>query len=153
MSPIASPGAVTCTDWSQGDWSVTLGNTFYSGYTDDSYIPDTAPRKVKAYSLWDLSAPSAPFRDTSYRPSLYYALPDVGIQNRVFSRIGIATGLEHESNGRDGTASRSINTYFIEPTFNFGNLNDYHFKVAPKVYAYLGPTRDNPDIGDYRGRG
>jgi outer membrane phospholipase A len=23
--------------------------------------------------------------------------------------------------------------------------------VAPKVYAYLGPTRDNPDIGDYRG--
>ncbi|MFX5595319.1 phospholipase A, partial [Acinetobacter baumannii] len=63
----------------------------------------------------------------------------------------IATGLEHESNGRDGTASRSINTYFIEPTFNFGNLNDYHFKVAPKVYAYLGPTSDNQDIADYRG--
>ncbi|MDR6397417.1 outer membrane phospholipase A [Herbaspirillum seropedicae] len=103
------------------------------------------------FSLWDLSAPSAPFRDTSYRPSLFYYLPDVGIQNRVLSRIGIATGLEHESNGRDGAQSRSINTYFIEPSFNFGNLNDYHFKVAPKVYAYLGPTRDNPDIGDYRG--
>ena len=32
-----------------------------------------------------------------------------------------------------------------------GNLNDYHLTVAPKVYAYLGPLRDNPDIGDYRG--
>jgi outer membrane phospholipase A len=42
---------------------------------------------------------------------------------------------------------RSINTYFIEPTFNFG---DYHFS-RPQGYAYLGPTRDNPDIGDYRG--
>lgn len=102
-------------------------------------------------SLWDLSAPSAPFRDTNYRPSLYYYLPDVGIQNGVFSRIGIATGLEHESNGKDGADSRGINTYFIQPTLNFGNLNDYHFTVAPKVYAYLGPTRDNPDIGSYRG--
>ncbi|MCI1006262.1 phospholipase A [Herbaspirillum sp. C7C8] len=117
--------------------SRSLLDNLYLGYTQ--------------FSLWDLSAPSAPFRDTSYRPSLYYYLPDVGIQNGVFSRIGIATGLEHESNGRDGTASRSINTYFVEPTFNFGNLNDYHFKVAPKVYAYLGPTRDNPDIADYRG--
>ncbi|ALU90486.1 phospholipase A1 [Herbaspirillum rubrisubalbicans M1] len=115
------------------------------GLLDNLYLGYTQ------FSLWDLSVPSAPFRDTSYRPSLYYYLPDVGIQNRIFSRIGIATGLEHESNGRDGTASRSINTYFIEPTFNFGNLNDYHFKVTPKVYAYLGPTRDNPDIGDYRG--
>jgi len=117
--------------------SRSLLDNLYLGYTQ--------------YSLWDLSAPSAPFRDTSYRPSLYYYLPDVGIQNRVLSRIGIATGLEHESNGRDGAQSRSINTYFIEPSVNFGNLNDYHFKIAPKVYAYLGPTRDNPDIGDYRG--
>ncbi|PLY58746.1 outer membrane phospholipase A [Herbaspirillum sp. BH-1] len=115
------------------------------GLLDNLYLGYTQ------FSLWDLSAPSAPFRDTSYRPSLYYYLPDLGIQNGVFSRIGIATGLEHESNGRDGPESRSINTYFIEPTFNFGNLNDYHFKVAPKVYAYLGPTRDNPDIADYRG--
>lgn len=103
------------------------------------------------FSLWDLSAPSAPFRDTSYRPSMFYYLPDLGIQNRVLSRIGIATGLEHESNGRDGAQSRSINTYFIQPTMNVGNLNDYHLTVAPKFYTYLGPTSDNPDIADYRG--
>ncbi len=78
------------------------------------------------FSLWDLSAPSAPFRDTSYRPSLYYYLPDLGVQNRLFSR-------------------------FIQPTMNVGNLNDYHLTVAPKLYTYLGPTSDNPDIADYRG--
>lgn len=103
------------------------------------------------FSLWDLSAPSKPFRDTSYRPSLFYYLPDLGIGNSWVSRVGIATGLEHESNGKDGSESRSVNTYFVQPTVNFGNLNDYHLTIAPKAYAYLGPTRDNPDIGSYRG--
>jgi len=103
------------------------------------------------FSLWDLKAPSAPFRDTNYRPSLYYYLSDLGIGNGVVSRVGIATGLEHESNGRDGAESRSINTYFVQPTINFGGINDYHFTVSPKIYTYLGPTRDNPDIADYRG--
>jgi outer membrane phospholipase A len=117
--------------------SRSLSDNLYFGYTQ--------------YSLWDLSAPSAPFRDTSYRPSLFYYLPDVGLENGVFSRIGIATGFEHESNGKDGADSRSINTYFVQPTLNVGNLNDYHLTVSPKLYAYLGPTRDNPDLGDYRG--
>jgi len=115
------------------------------GLLDNLYLGYTQ------FSLWDLGAPSAPFRDTSYRPSLYYYLPDLGISNGFVSRVGIATGLEHESNGKDGAASRSVNTYFVQPTVNFGNLNDYHLTVAPKAYAYLGPTRDNPDIGAYRG--
>jgi iron complex outermembrane receptor protein len=42
-------------DWDQGPFAATLGNTYYSGYTDDSYLPDTQPRRVAAYSLWDLS--------------------------------------------------------------------------------------------------
>lgn len=49
-------------DWSQGPWSVNLANSFYSGYHDQNSAIDTdtgtvvAPNKVKAYSLWDLSA-------------------------------------------------------------------------------------------------
>ncbi|MBC7942337.1 MAG: TonB-dependent receptor, partial [Chitinophagaceae bacterium] len=43
-------------DWDSGPFAATLGNSYYSGYTDDSYLPDTAPRRVEAYSLWDLSA-------------------------------------------------------------------------------------------------
>jgi iron complex outermembrane receptor protein len=43
-------------DWDNGPFAATLGNTYYSSYTDDNYLPDVAPGKVKAYSLWDLSA-------------------------------------------------------------------------------------------------
>ncbi|MBL8307096.1 MAG: TonB-dependent receptor [Rubrivivax sp.] len=43
-------------DWDSGPYAVSLGNTYYASYTDDSYLPDTAPRRVSAYSLWDVSA-------------------------------------------------------------------------------------------------
>lgn len=43
-------------DWDFGPVGVTLGNSYFSRHTDDSYLPGTEPRKVKAYSLWDLSA-------------------------------------------------------------------------------------------------
>jgi iron complex outermembrane receptor protein len=43
-------------DWDKGPLAATLGNTFYSGYQDDSYLPGTAPGQVKGYSLWDMSA-------------------------------------------------------------------------------------------------
>jgi len=42
-------------DWDHGPFSASLGNSYFSSHTDDSYLPDTEPRKVKAYSLWDLS--------------------------------------------------------------------------------------------------
>lgn len=105
------------------------------------------------FSIWDLQAPSSPFRDTNYRPSLYYFLPDLGLTQpgSFISRTSVATGLEHESNGQDGAKSRGINIAFVQPSVSFGNLNDYHLTVAPKIYTYLGPLRDNPDIADYRG--
>ncbi len=49
-------------DWDMGPVGITLGNTFYSSYDDQSTIfnPVTNkkadPRKVSAYSLWDMSA-------------------------------------------------------------------------------------------------
>ncbi|MDT9000963.1 TonB-dependent receptor [Paucibacter sp. APW11] len=43
-------------DWERGALTLTLANSYFSAYTDDSYLPDTEPRQVKAYSLWDLSA-------------------------------------------------------------------------------------------------
>jgi iron complex outermembrane receptor protein len=43
-------------EWTRGSLGVNVGNTFYSSYTDDSYLPDTAPRTVGSYSLWDASA-------------------------------------------------------------------------------------------------
>jgi outer membrane phospholipase A len=114
-----------------------LVDNLYFGYTQ--------------FSIWDLQAPSAPFRDTNYRPSVFYFLPDLGFANNVISRTSVTTGLEHESNGQDGAKSRSLNIAFIQPSISFGNLNDYHLTVAPKVYTYVGSLSDNPDIADYRG--
>ena len=42
-------------DWQLGSVGVTVGNSYFSAHTDDSYLAGLAPRKVEAYSLWDLS--------------------------------------------------------------------------------------------------
>lgn len=118
--------------------STALLDNLYFGYTQ--------------FSLWDLGKESAPFRDTNYRPSLFYYRPDTGVQAGALTRLSFAGGIEHESNGRDGDASRAINTVFVRPTFHFGDLTDYHWKFEPKLYAYL--TRaGNTDIANYRGFG
>jgi outer membrane phospholipase A len=57
-------------------------------------------------SLWDLCKP---FRDTSYRPSLFRKW------ERADDKTWIAAarfGAEHESNGKDGDRSHSINMLF-----------------------------------------
>ncbi|WP_260466745.1 phospholipase A [Pandoraea apista] len=101
-------------------------------------------------SIWDLQAESAPFRDSNYRPSLFYYIPDTGVRASWFSSLGVAAGIEHESNGKAGDDSRSINTVFVKPILKFGNPSEYHWTVAPKLYAYVEKS-DNRDIQDYRG--
>ena len=103
-------------------------------------------------SLWDLSSHSAPFRDTSYRPSLFYqwAVPMVP-QSR--HRLNIRAGVEHESNGREGSQSRSINIAFAQADWRY-RLGDglSHVGLEPRVWGYLEKS-DNPDIHRYRGYG
>ncbi|MCX4138219.1 phospholipase A [Paraburkholderia sp. SEWSISQ10-3 4] len=101
-------------------------------------------------SIWDLSADSRPFRDTTYSPQLFYYVPDTGWHSPFFTRMGFAAGIAHESNGKAGSDSRSINMPFIRPTWAFGDLTGNHLTVSPKIYYYLG-TSNNPDIADYRG--
>jgi outer membrane phospholipase A len=101
-------------------------------------------------SIWDLTAESKPFRDTSYKPAVFYYVPDVGWHSPLFTTMGFQAGLEHESNGQSGAASRSINTVFMRPTWQFGNVQDYHLTFSPKVYYYL-QNDENPDIARYRG--
>ncbi|WP_144112449.1 phospholipase A [Paraburkholderia sp. BCC1886] len=101
-------------------------------------------------SIWDLSAASRPFRDTTYSPQLFYYVPDTGWKSPFFTRMGFAAGIAHESNGKADPDSRSINMPFIRPTWEFGDLAANHLTVSPKFYYYLG-TSNNPDIADYRG--
>lgn len=101
-------------------------------------------------SVWDLSSTSAPFRDTSFKPSLFYFHRDLIEPSGVLRQLGFQSGLEHESNGKSGLDSRSINIIFWRPIFTLGDAGEYHWTVSPKVYAYL-EKEDNPDIAHYRG--
>ena len=98
-------------------------------------------------SLWDLGGHSSPFKDTSYRPAVYYKWADSG---RGAMPDGWVAGLEHESNGRDGEDSRSINTFFVKPTWYFDFAQGRRLTLSPKFYQYLEKS-DNPDIYQYRG--
>ncbi|MDR2689816.1 MAG: phospholipase A [Azoarcus sp.] len=102
-------------------------------------------------SLWDLDSDSKPFRDTSFRPSLYYQWK---LSNPVLGdSLALAAGYEHESNGRDGADSRSINTLFVRADLRY-HLGDglTYIGVEPKVLTYF-DKEDNPDITRYRGYG
>jgi outer membrane phospholipase A len=98
-------------------------------------------------SVWDLGADSKPFRDTSYRPTFFW--------QRFLAGDGVAPrylrfGYEHESNGKDGANSRSIDTLFVLPAWRQQFAGGAALTFAPKLYAYL-DREDNPDIGRYRG--
>lgn len=114
------------------------------GFVEDLYFGYTQT------SLWDLDAPSAPFDDTSYKPRLFYSTPSAWTARSRALRLGVETGFGHESNGRDGTASRSINVAYVRPSLVFGRADDWQLTFAPLLSDYL-EKHENPDIDKYRG--
>jgi len=103
-------------------------------------------------SLWDLTANSKPFVDTSYKPEVFYAMQRVdGGHWADWLRLDLQAGLQHHSNGKSDADSRSLNSAYFEPTLVVGNQDDFHVSVAPRVWAYLGGLDENPDIKDYYG--
>lgn len=99
-------------------------------------------------SLWNLSEDSAPFEDSSYRPSLFWEFGRMrGPERTHFLRVGY----EHESNGQGGEESRSIDTLFFMPGL-VTRISGRDLVFAPKLYSYL-ERSDNPNIADYRGYG
>lgn len=101
-------------------------------------------------SIWDMKAASKPFHDSAYRPELFWDDPDFSAFPAITALAGMRAGVGHESNGRDGEESRSINIVYVRPTFTFLGGEDYVWSFSPKIYAYLNKS-DNPDIDDYRG--
>lgn len=105
-------------------------------------------------SLWNLSAASSPFEDTSYRPSFFWEFPKPQI--RTLPEL-LRFGYEHESNGQgdepDGqgrSRSRSIDTLFIFP-FWTTQVGGRTLVAGPKVYGYVSKGHENQDIARYRG--
>lgn len=102
-------------------------------------------------SLWDLSSESRPFVDTSFRPSLFWHKNALWFSPEKKAFIGLATGVEHESNGKDGDDSRAINYGYIQPEFNYRFDGGGTLTFAPRVKAYFGGGDENPDYSDYAG--
>lgn len=98
-------------------------------------------------SLWDLSSDSMAFRDTNYRPSMFWKWDRADEKTFIDS---VRLGLEHESNGRDGLRSRSINIAFARPEWRWTLNNGHSLEFTPKIYKYL-EREENPDIQEYRG--
>ena len=106
---------------------------FYFGYTQNS--------------LWELDSDSAAFRDTSYRPSLFWRWQRTDEKTWVDE---VRAGFEHESNGKDGDRSRSVNIAFVRPSWIWKLRDGDSFEFSPKIYGYL-DKQENPDIQEYRG--
>jgi len=128
---------------------------FGLGGGGENSIPRSLEFGYTQRSLWDINGNSSPFYDTSYMPELFVeslgAAP--GKNNGWFTWLGYQAGFKHESNGRDGSVSRSLNTVFFRPAFAFGSLDRWSLIVLPEFYGYIGGLSDNPDLKEYRGYG
>jgi phospholipase A1 len=113
-------------------------------WIDDLYL------SFSQTSLWDLGELSKPFKDSSYRPRLFYANYDLARYMDGKLRVGVETGIGHESNGKEGDASRSYNMLYARPTLTFGDPEGFRAYFAPLIHNYIAEN-DNEDIADYRG--
>ena len=112
-------------------------------------------------SLWDLGDASNPFFDSVYRPEMlvsYENLERFIADPRDGSpllpewiELAAQAGYRHESNGRDGEDSRSLNYAYVRPIVTFRGARTWFLTLAPTFYTYVGDLSDNPDIRDYRG--
>ena len=100
-----------------------------------------------AYSqkaIWNVFEESLPFHDLNFNPG-------IGVQNLVMHNgklVGNATiMLEHESNGRDGEASRSWN----KVTFGYAAVIDPLLEVYAKTWIPIIDGQQNKDILKYCG--
>jgi outer membrane phospholipase A len=114
------------------------------GFADSLYLGYTQT------SLWDLASDSLPFVDTSFKPSLFWHRDALWQSQDKQTYLGLASGVEHESNGKDGDQSRSLNNVFIQPEFNYRFDQGSTLTFAPRVKSYFA-TSNNPDYTDYAG--
>ncbi|MYL96404.1 phospholipase [Novosphingobium sp. FGD1] len=99
--------------------------------------------------FWDLGGDSSPFRNIDFQPEVFYVTPPKAVSDST--TLSAQIGLRHESNGRDGEFSRSLNTVYIAPMAAFSLGDDIRLTVAPRAWLYAGDLSDNPDIRRYRG--
>lgn len=97
-------------------------------------------------SFWDVYRDSAPFADSNYNPGFMLGAP---VTQHGKLRGMLALSLEHESNGRDGDASRSWNFIGLSGAY----LYNRYFWTQVKFWIPQVSQKDNPDLLKYRGIG
>jgi outer membrane phospholipase A len=119
---------------------------------DNWLAPDGVYFSYTQTSLWDIMEESSPFRDTSYKPALFWQERDIWFNEGRWgrARLSATLGFEHESNGRAEPQSRSINLAVFRPSLGYVSPGEWRFLLSPKVYAYL-EKDDNADIDQFRG--
>lgn len=101
-------------------------------------------------AIWDLHSDSHPFVDTSFKPSLFWRKDALWQSKDRDVFLGLASGVEHESNGRSGNESRSLNFAYIQPEFNYRFDGGSTLTFAPRIKGYF-KVDNNPDYADYAG--
>lgn len=94
--------------------------------------------------FWNVLENSMPMTDLNFNPGIGLAKP-LFVKNRFIGKVLLL--LEHESNGRDGTASRSWNKI----SFGGSILVDPQFMVHAKFWIPIVDGVENKDILDYCG--
>jgi len=109
--------------------------------------PDGLYAAYSQTSFWDLQSVSKPFYDTSYRPEAWWhaGLPE----GAGLAGLGLEPGVGHESNGKGGDDSRSLNHIFLRAVGRWTD-GDLTLFATPRVRYYV-EKGDNPDIPRYRG--
>ena len=97
---------------------------------------------------------SKPFRETNYRPELFYLTP---LELHPFGgNTGLMIGIEHQSNGRTQELSRSWNRVYAsflyeKDNFIFSLQPWWRIPESDKKFADDPEGDDNPDIADFMG--
>lgn len=95
-------------------------------------------------ALWDVFQESFPFRDINFNPTIGLGKPLV-YNNRYLGDISVQ--LEHESNGKDGDASRSWNKVSFSGQFKINR----HWNYFAKLWIPIVDGENNSDIVRYKG--
>jgi len=102
--------------------------------------------------FWNLAADSAPFEDTNYKPELIYACKSSFSNSSPYvPAIHWRAAARHESNGKGGPESRSLNKVYIEPALEWGESPSVQFRLAPRVWTYFAIASENADVAKFLG--
>jgi phospholipase A1 len=106
---------------------------FYLGYTQRMF--------------WHLYQTSSPIYDVNYNPEFFYRYLIGG--DHFFKTLDIGI-FEHESNGRDGADSRSVDDSYLRLN-GLTKVGDSTLELSVKVFELYLLDVPNSDLRDYRG--